>query len=241
MSDSKALAPAGEGKTVRVQGPRPRRRTPRRARGSLTADAIVEAAFAIAAESSIDELSIPLIAKSLGVGVTSIYWHVRNKSELLDAMTDRALRRSGLPAFAESVDWRESLMAHARGVRQTFLGDPVLTDLILIRGALSPLARRLGAQETDKAIAGMIQAGLDEQTAHETYSAVSELVRGSVLLERLEQKHRAARETESADKVEFIAAALPQTNRAFELLLTSVLVPSRSDSPRVGTLPSTRE
>lgn len=93
-------------------------------------DAIVETAFAAAADSSIDELSIPLVAKSLGVGVTSIYCRVRNKSELLDAMTDRALRRSGLPPFVESDDWRESLIAHARGVRQTFLGDPVLTDLI---------------------------------------------------------------------------------------------------------------
>jgi AcrR family transcriptional regulator len=177
----------------------------------------VETAFAVAADSSVEELSIPLVAKSLGVGVTSIYWHIRNKAELLDAMTDRALRRSGLPAFVESDDWRESLMTHARGVRQTFLGDPVLTDLILIRGALSPLARRLGEQETAKAIASMIKGGLDEQTAQETYSAVSELVRGSVLLARLAHKHRAAWEGEVPD------AALSQDNRAFELLLTSVL------------------
>jgi AcrR family transcriptional regulator len=195
----------------------------RRARGSLTTDAIVEAAFAIAAGSSVDELSIPSIAKSLGVGVTSVYWHVRNKSELLDAMTDRALRRSGLPPFGESDDWRESLMAHAREVRRTFLGDPVLTDLILIRGALSPLARRLGAQETEKAIASMTAAGLDEQTAHETYSAVSELVRGSVLLSRLAHKHSAKREVGSADDGGFTEAALSQDDRAFELLLTSVL------------------
>ena len=182
-----------------MQASKPQRQPVRRARGSLTEDAIVETAFAIAADSSIEELSIPLVARSLDVGVTSIYWHVRNKSELLDAMTDRALRRSGLPAFAESDDWRDSLMAHARGVRQTFLGDPVLTDLILIRGALSPMARRLGEQETQKAIASMIDSGLDKQTAHDTYSAVSELVRGSVLLARLGQKHSAAKESESAD------------------------------------------
>ena len=177
----------------------------------------------IAAESSVDELSIPLIAKSLGVGVTSIYWHVRNKSELLDAMTDRALRRGGLAAYAESDDWRESLMAHARGVRRTFLGDPVLTDLILIRGALSPMARRLGEQETQKAIANMIEAGLDEHTAHDTYSAVSELVRGSVLLARLTQKHNAAQQTEPADDGGSATDPVPQDDRAFELLLSSVL------------------
>lgn len=201
----------------------PSRQTVRRARGSLTEHAIVEAAFAIATESSIEELSIPLVAKSLDVGVTSIYWHVRNKSELLDAMTDRALRRSGLPKFTESDDWRESLKAHARGVRRTFLSDPVLTDLILVRGAPSPLARRLGEQETQKAIGNMIDSGLDEQTAHDTYSAVSELVRGSVLLARMTQKHGAAPRAETADEGGSAGAPAPVNDRAFELLLTSVL------------------
>jgi AcrR family transcriptional regulator len=183
----------------------------------------VDAAFAVAAQSSVDELSIPLVAKSLGVGVTSIYWHVRNKSELLDAMTDRALRRSGVPAFVESADWRESLMAHARGVRRTFLGDSVLTDLILIRGALSPMARRLGAQEVDKAIASMVDAGLDRRTALEIYSAVSALVRGSVLLGRLAQRHGATRDDVPAEEGEFADAALSSDDRAFERLLTSVV------------------
>jgi hypothetical protein len=109
-------------------------------------------------------------------------------------------------------------MTHARGVRQTFLGDPVLTDLILIRGALSPMARRLGEQETEKAITSMIEAGLDEQTARETYSAVSELVRGSVLLARLAQKHQAAKENRSGGDDGFATAATPHDNRAFELL-----------------------
>ena len=110
-------------------------------------------------------------------------------------------------------------MAHARGVRQTFLGDPVLTDLILIRGALSPMARRLGEQETQKAIAGMTQAGLDEQTAHDTYSAVSELVRGSVLLARMTQKHGAAGAAASADDGGFPNAPIALDDRPFELLL----------------------
>ena len=206
-----------------MQASKPQRQSVRRPRGSLTEDAIVETAFEIAADSSIEQVSIPLVARSLDVGVTSIYWHVRNKSELLDAMTDRALRRSGLPAYAESDDWRESLMAHARGVRRIFLGDPVLTDLILIRGALSPMARRLGEQETQKAIANMIDSGLDEQTARDTYSAVSELVRGSVLLARMAQKHGAAQETEHADEGGFTIAPVPLDDRAFERLLTSLL------------------
>ena len=129
-------------------------------------------------------------------------------------MTDRVLRRSGFPRFVESRDWHASLMAHARGVRQTFLANPVLTDLILIRGALSPMARRLGDEETQKAIATMIESGLDEQTAHDTYAAVSELVQGSVLLARLTQRHSAAQKTQPSVENEFASAALPLDDRA---------------------------
>jgi AcrR family transcriptional regulator len=154
----------------------------------LSPESIIDVAFSVAEETSIDDLSIPAIAKALDVGVNSIYWHVRNKNELLDQMTDVALRRSTLPQFVVSDDWTDSLADHARGVRRTFLNDRVLTDLILIRGALSPTARRLGVQEMEKAIATLVNAGLSLEEAFDTYSAVSVLVRGSVLINRLAEK-----------------------------------------------------
>ena len=45
----------------------------------------------MAAQVSIDNLSMPVLAKHLDVGVTSIYWYFRRKDDLLDAMTDLAL------------------------------------------------------------------------------------------------------------------------------------------------------
>ena len=46
----------------------------------------------LAEQVGIDNLSMPLLGKHLGVGVTSIYWYFRKKDDLLNAMTDRALR-----------------------------------------------------------------------------------------------------------------------------------------------------
>ena len=63
----------------------------RRERGSISVEQIVNGAFEIAAEGSIDNLSMPVLAKHLDVGITSIYWYFRKKDDLLDAMTDRAL------------------------------------------------------------------------------------------------------------------------------------------------------
>ncbi len=63
----------------------------RRERGSISVDEILNGAFEVATDVSIDNLSMPLLARHLDVGVTSIYWYFRKKDELLDAMTDRAL------------------------------------------------------------------------------------------------------------------------------------------------------
>ncbi|EUA23030.1 bacterial regulatory s, tetR family protein [Mycobacterium xenopi 4042] len=106
----------------------------RRERGSISVDEILNGAFEVAEQVSIDNLSMPLLAKHLDVGVTSIYWYFRKKEDLLDAMTDRALGQYDFATpFVEGRNWRESLHDHAHKMRQTFRANPVLCDLILIR------------------------------------------------------------------------------------------------------------
>ncbi|WP_168189080.1 TetR/AcrR family transcriptional regulator [Mycolicibacterium goodii] len=164
----------------------------RRERGSINPEDIIKGAFELAEKVSIDNLSMPLLGKHLGVGVTSIYWYFRKKDDLLNAMTDRALREFVVATpYVEAKDWRESLANHARTMRKAFMGNPILCDLILIRSALSPRAARLGVQEVESAIAGLVEAGLSVEDAFDTYSAVSVHVRGSVVLHRLYEKNRA--------------------------------------------------
>jgi AcrR family transcriptional regulator len=165
----------------------------RRERGSINPDDIINGAFALAEEVGIDNVSMPLLGKHLGVGVTSIYWYFRKKDDLLNAMTDRALKQYVFATpYVEAKDWRETLRNHARTMRKTFLGNPILCDLILIRSALSPRAAKAGALEVEKAIEGLVEAGLSAEDAFNTYSAMSVHVRGSVVLQRLYDKNRQA-------------------------------------------------
>jgi AcrR family transcriptional regulator len=174
--------------------PAPEKRQ-RRERGSINPDDIIKGAFELAEQVGIDNLSMPLLGKHLGVGVTSIYWYFRKKDDLLNAMTDRALRQYVFATpYVEATDWQETLRNHARSMRKTFQGNPILCDLILIRSALSPRVARLGVQEVEKAIAGLVEAGLSPERAFDTYSAVSAHVRGSVVLQRLREKNQAAAE-----------------------------------------------
>jgi AcrR family transcriptional regulator len=169
----------------------------RRERGSINPEDIIEGAFELADEVSIDNLSMPLLGKHLGVGVTSIYWYFRKKDDLLNAMTDRALRKFTFATpYVEAGNWRESLRNHARSMRKTFLSSPILTDLILIRGALSAKVRRLSVEQMEKAIQSLVEAGLSPEDAYDTYSAVSLHVRGTVVLERLQEKTRELEDTE---------------------------------------------
>jgi AcrR family transcriptional regulator len=163
----------------------------RRERGSINPDDIIKGAFELAEEVGIDNLSMPLLGKHLGVGVTSIYWYFRKKDDLLNAMTDRALKQYVFATpYVEAKDWRDTLASHARTMRKTFLGNPILCDLILIRSALSPRAAKLGVVAVEKAIESLVEAGLSAEDAFDTYSAMSLHVRGSVVLQRLYDKNR---------------------------------------------------
>jgi hypothetical protein len=90
------------------------------------------------------------------------------------------------------------------------MGNPILCDLILIRAALSPKAARVGAQEMERAIANLVEAGLSAEDAFDTYSAVSLHVRGSVVLQRLYEKNQSA-DNSGPRAIEDAVAIDPQT------------------------------
>ncbi|WP_216899536.1 TetR/AcrR family transcriptional regulator [Nocardia alni] len=164
----------------------------RRERGSLNPDDIIDGAFELAERVSIDGLSMPLLGRHLQVGVTSIYWYFRKKDDLLNAMTDRALRLQvyAIPyPFVETANWRETLANHARTMRHTFLANPILCDLILIRSALSQHASRIGAEQVERTVARLVDTGLTAAEAFDLYSAINLHVRGSVVLQRLYDKN----------------------------------------------------
>jgi AcrR family transcriptional regulator len=179
-------------------------RRQRRERGSISVEEILNGAFDVAAEVSIANLSMPLLARHLDVGVTSIYWYFRKKDELLDAMTDRALAQYEftVPSIDAS-NWRESLRNHAQTMRRQFLGDPVLCDLVLIRGHYGMRALHGALHEIERPVAALVEAGLTPEQAVETYGAISVHTRGSVVLERLQNKTMARRRIGFADDIDF--------------------------------------
>ncbi|MFF7245298.1 TetR/AcrR family transcriptional regulator [Embleya sp. NPDC008237] len=78
-------------------------------RPAVTLDALVRAGLVVLERDGLDALSMRSVAAELGVRAPSLYWHVRDKEELLDLLAD-GLLGIGVPALPPiRGDWRVEL------------------------------------------------------------------------------------------------------------------------------------
>jgi AcrR family transcriptional regulator len=162
----------------------------RRERGSISAEEILRGAFAVAARSDLDSLSMPELAKYLGVGVTSIYWYFRKKDDLLRSMSDEAVSwmLALLPRPGDPVDWREFLERHFRAMRDMYRSDDTMADLALVRiRSYSLEATHLTYRGIEDIIEMLVGAGFSQTNAWYAYSTLSTYTRGMVLIERTQR------------------------------------------------------
>jgi TetR/AcrR family transcriptional regulator, tetracycline repressor protein len=97
---------------------RRRHEEPSRAeRRPLTRDAIVDAALRVLDREGMAGLSMRKLAQELDVGAASLYWHVRDKEELLGLLLDRIVGEAQLPD-PDPENWREVLKETARENRR---------------------------------------------------------------------------------------------------------------------------
>ncbi len=96
--------------------PQPAWRETASSRVPLTKEAILDAALLVLQRDGMDGLSMRRVADELGTGPASLYWHVRNKDELLQLLFERinAEIELGLPDPAR---WQEQLKDLGRQFR----------------------------------------------------------------------------------------------------------------------------
>jgi AcrR family transcriptional regulator len=100
------------------QPPWLRTRKPRSApRAPLSREGIVEAALRVVDREGLDATSMRRVAEELGTVPSALYWHVRNKDELLQLVVDRVAAEIELPR-ADPAHWQEQLKALAREMRR---------------------------------------------------------------------------------------------------------------------------
>ncbi|MGH3165231.1 MAG: TetR/AcrR family transcriptional regulator [Trebonia sp.] len=100
---------------------------PRPARGLSRTD-IVTAAIAVADGEGADAVSMRRVARELGVGAMSLYWHVESKEELHQLMVERVQAEASAPE--PTGDWRADLRTYAFTARDALLRHPWAIDFL---------------------------------------------------------------------------------------------------------------
>jgi AcrR family transcriptional regulator len=102
-------------------------RPPKAARG-LSRASIVTAAVALADAEGSGAVTMRRVARELGVGAMSLYWHVESGEQLRQLMLERV--RGEAPAPEPTGDWRADLRAYARCKRAALLRHPWAIDYL---------------------------------------------------------------------------------------------------------------
>ncbi|MEV0195595.1 TetR/AcrR family transcriptional regulator [Nonomuraea sp. NPDC050691] len=121
---------------------------------TLDVDLVVAAAVEIADSDGLGGVTLPKVAKSLGVTGMSLYRHVGSKEELLTLMTDHAV---GMPPALDADDWREGLRRWAFAQRAVYRRRPWLTRVPISGPPSGPNQ----IAWTEAALAIMSRTGLD--------------------------------------------------------------------------------
>lgn len=89
----------------------------------VTRERIVATALELLDEHGIDGVTVRALAARLDVQAPALYWHVRDKQELLDEMGTEIQRRvnAAFAARPADEDWREDLGAYARILRTEYV------------------------------------------------------------------------------------------------------------------------
>ncbi|MET3613876.1 TetR/AcrR family tetracycline transcriptional repressor [Rhizobium aquaticum] len=166
-------------------------------------DRIVSEALQLLNEVGIDKLSTRKLAERLGVQQPALYWHFRNKSELLDAINSEMLLRyhsERLPKPGQ--DWVAFTLANARSIRKTLLS--VRDGARLTAGTRPSVAEFADAE---KVLQLYVDTGFSAEEAMGIAICVTRYVVGYVLEEQGErERHNIDRD---APKVDFVKELAP--------------------------------
>jgi AcrR family transcriptional regulator len=132
--------------------------SPEEQRG-LTRERLVEAALELVDDAGLEGLSMRALADRLQVKASSLYWHVRDRDELLDLLADGILE--SVSRTRQRATWRDTVQATADALARAVAAHKDANRILLeVPGALgrSHVARDLaaafrsaGLQETESA------------------------------------------------------------------------------------------
>ena len=132
-------------------------------RATLTRTDIVTAATALLDDEGIEALSMRKLATALGTGPSTLYWHVRDKDQLLALILDDTIAHVDAPASGR---WNARLITMLDDARKAITPRPMLVPVILgARWDIGQHALRIA----DTSLALLIEGGVPETELADAY------------------------------------------------------------------------
>ncbi|MFJ9453516.1 TetR/AcrR family transcriptional regulator [Kitasatospora sp. NPDC101447] len=164
---------------------------------ALTREVLAQAALRVLERDGLAGLSMRKVAAEVGVKAASLYWHVRNKEELLDLLND-AIMASAEPPPREG-DWRVQLRGYCWRHRQLLHDNRDAAKVVAGRLAPGPHLFGLLEDQLDR----LREAGFSDAHAALTTYLLSSFVQGFVLQE---QSPISAAEAGGASRLDAVTA-----------------------------------
>lgn len=168
-------------------------------RGTLSRTAIARAALELIDAEGIGAASMRSVAKAIGVEAMSLYNHVSNRDDLVDAIVDLVVAEldEDEEVLREPQDgWRDYLTRLARGVRRYALAHPHAFPVVATRPAsapwINPPLRSLAWIESMLEALG--SAGFDDEEIVFAYRSFNSFLLGYLLMETGARALRAPKE-----------------------------------------------
>lgn len=156
-------------------GRQSRERAPR---GSITRERVVTMALEIIDERGLEKLTMSTLAQELDVGTMSLYRHVANKAELVQAAADRVLATVEIPRTGGD-DWQDLVVGYLLEWRARALAHPAIASIIAERALALPAA----TDDLEELLGVLCDAGFADDEAVRAFYTLFSYVLGFVVWE----------------------------------------------------------
>ena len=164
---------------------------------AVTRDDVINTAIQLLQEVGLDGLTLRRLAKELGISAPTLYWHVKDKRELLDLMSEEMVRtaREKMPPFPPDLPWDEKI---AEGMRRQYGAIIAYRDGARVVAGNRPTEAAL--PQIENFLKMWVEAGFSPPEALAYILAFGDFITGSALEHQAEIERRRMQPTNpSAD------------------------------------------
>jgi AcrR family transcriptional regulator len=154
---------------------------------ALTQEQVVKRAVDLMAEAGLEALTLRRLATELGVSAPTLYWHVRNKRQLLDLMAEALVSRAGRTTSpAPGQPWWDWLADRARRMFRVLTSN---RDAALVVAGNRPTETTL--PDVEQVLASLVTVGFPPAEALRVILSISNYVIGCAVEHQAEATREA--------------------------------------------------